>query len=84
VYLSPATNLEHFGSNNDPFSNRQRLNQFRSTNTFGQVMNLYNTNPQEPSSSKNDVFVNINLYLKRDALPTSLGRFNSRTPKAAC
>jgi hypothetical protein len=47
------------------------LQQFRGTQTFGQVTMLHD------SPSSEEVFIDMNLYLKRDALPSSLGRFNS-------
>jgi hypothetical protein len=37
--------------------------------------------PQDASSSENDVFVDINLYLKRDSLPMSIDHFNGRLPQ---
>jgi hypothetical protein len=81
MFLKPATNLEHLGSKDEPFANRQMLNQFCSTNTFGQVMSLYDAKPQDASSNENYVFIDINLYLKRDVLPMSVGHFNSRVPQ---
>jgi hypothetical protein len=50
VYLSPTTNMDHIGSNDGPFANLQMMEQFRSTKTFGQVTNLYDAAPQDPSS----------------------------------
>jgi hypothetical protein len=76
VYLS----LEHLGSKDDQVVNRQMLKQFRLTKTSRQVTNLYDVRPLDRSSNEKDVFIDINLYLKRDVLPTSLGRFNSRAP----
>jgi hypothetical protein len=52
------------------------LKQFQSTNTFGQVMNLYDAKPLDRSSNEKNVCIYINLYIKRGVLPTSLGRFN--------
>jgi hypothetical protein len=81
VYLSPATNLEHVGSRDDQFANQQMLKQFRSTMTFGQVTNLDDMKPRDQSSNEKDVFININVHLKRDALPTSLGHSNYPIPQ---
>jgi hypothetical protein len=83
VYLLTATSLEHLGSNGDPCTNLQMLKQFLSTYTFGKVTHLYTTKPQDPSSSENDIFTGINLYLNRDVLPASLGRFNIRAPQGS-
>jgi hypothetical protein len=55
------------------------LSQFRSSKTFGQVTNLYNKKTED--ADEEDVLLDINLYLKREALPSSLGRFNSRVPE---
>jgi hypothetical protein len=52
------------------------LSQFRPSKTFGQVMNLYNTKTED--ADEEYVLLDINLYLKQEALPSSLGRFNSR------
>jgi hypothetical protein len=50
------------------------LQQFRVTQTFGQVTMLHD------SPSSEEVFIDMHLYLKCNALPISLGRFNSCTP----
>jgi hypothetical protein len=52
--------------------------QFRVTQTFGQVTMLHDSPRSE------EVFIDMNLYLKRDALPISLDRFNSCVPQARC
>jgi hypothetical protein len=80
-YLLPATNLEHLSSKDDAFANLQMLNQFQSTTTFEQVTNMYNVKTCDQSSNEKDVFININLYLGRYSLQTSLGCFNSRVPQ---
>jgi hypothetical protein len=54
------------------------LKQFIATQTFGQVTMLH----YSPSSE--EVFIDMNLYLKREDLPISLGRFNSCAPQAKC
>jgi hypothetical protein len=47
------------------------------------VTNLYDEKPLDCSSIEKDVSICINLYLKRDALPMSIGRFNSRAPQCS-
>jgi hypothetical protein len=56
------------------------LFQFRSKNTFGQVINLYNKKNTADADAKDegDVSIDINLYIKREAFSSSLGRLNSR------
>jgi hypothetical protein len=46
------------------------LQQFRVKQPFGQVTTLHD------SPSSEEVFIYMNLYLKRINLPSSLGRFN--------
>jgi hypothetical protein len=50
--------------------------------TFGQVKNLYNKKKTADADMEDDgdVLLDINLYLKRESLPSSIGRFNSRVP----
>jgi hypothetical protein len=47
-----------------------------------QVMNLYNkkNTADADTEDEGDVLLDINLYLKREALLSSIGRFNSRVP----
>jgi hypothetical protein len=79
VYMAPSAT-----SNDDDCSSimSKMLFQFRSKKTFGQVTNLYNKKKTTDADAEDegDVLLDINLYLKREALPSSLGRFNSRVP----
>jgi hypothetical protein len=71
------TGFDQDKDNQDNFHNKQMLKQFRSCKTFRQVTDLYDTADPEDE----DVFFDMNLHLKRDTLPSSLGRFNSRIPQ---
>jgi hypothetical protein len=77
MYMAPLLT-----SNNDDYSSimSKMLFQFRSKKTFGQVTNLYKKKKTADADAEDegDVLLDINLYLKREALPSSLGRFNSR------
>jgi hypothetical protein len=76
VYMAPSAT-----ANDDDCSSvhSKILTQFRSKKTFGQVMKLYNKKTAD--DDEEDVLLDINLYLKRENLPSSLGRFNSRVPQ---
>jgi hypothetical protein len=77
VYLAPSTGV----TDDDGTSiHSKMLMQFRSSKTFGQVTHLYNSKSQDPLADEDDVLLEINLYLKRDAPPSILGRFISRVP----
>jgi hypothetical protein len=57
------------------------LNQVHSTKTFGQAVSLQDAKPQDSPSIENDVFIDIDLCIKRDVLSTSLVRFKSLAPQ---
>jgi hypothetical protein len=84
MYMAPsATALSATPNNNNCGSIMSKtLVEFRSKKTFGQVTKLYNKNKtgDVDIEDEGDVLLVINLYLKRGALPNSLGRFNSRIP----
>jgi hypothetical protein len=53
------------------------LGRFRSNNTFGQVMKIYNKKKTgDDAEDKGDVLFDIKLYLKIGGLSSCLGRFN--------
>jgi hypothetical protein len=64
------------------FVSTQMLKKFRVSMTFGQVMNLYEAKGQvmQSEDEDDDIIFDINLYLKRDQLPSSLGCFNNSVP----
>jgi hypothetical protein len=66
VYMAPSL------TSNDENCSFIVLFQFRSKKTFGQVMNLYNnkTTADADAEDEGDVLLDINLYLKREALPS--------------
>jgi hypothetical protein len=63
------------------FVSTQMLKHFRASVTFVQVTNIYESQQDARLSDDEDVIFDMNLYLKRYQLPSSLGRFNSRVPR---
>jgi hypothetical protein len=56
----------------------QMLKQFRASITFGQVTKIYESQGARLSDDEDeDIMQDMNLYLKREQLPSSLGHFNS-------
>jgi hypothetical protein len=76
VYMAPSSTI-----NEDDWISihSKMLTQFWSNKTFGQVTNLYNKNTED--ADEEDVLLDINLYLKQEALSSSLRRFSSRVPE---
>jgi hypothetical protein len=64
------------------FISTQMLKQFRASVTFGQVTKTYDSRVARLSDDEEeDVMFDVNLYVKWDQLPSSLGHFNSRIPR---
>jgi hypothetical protein len=73
----PCAGFDQDKDKQDNFHNKKMLKQFDVCKTFGQVMKLYDAADPEDK----DIFFDMNLNLKGDTLPISLGRFNSRIPQ---
>jgi hypothetical protein len=73
----PDAGLDKDKDKQDNSHNKQMLKQFRAWKTFRQVKNLDNMADPEDE----DVLFDMNPNLKREALSSSLGRFNSRIPQ---
>jgi hypothetical protein len=86
VNMAPSGTAPSATSNGDDCSSimSKMLVEFRSKKTFGQVMKLYNKKKTAYAyadvEDEGDVLLDTNLYLKRGALPSSLGRFNIIIP----
>jgi hypothetical protein len=65
------------------FFSTQMLKQFRASVTFGHVTNIHDSQQVARLSDDEDedIMFDMNLYLKRDQLPSSLWRFNNRVPR---
>jgi hypothetical protein len=82
--MGAALNVEVLIINADRnFVSTQMLKQFRASVVFVQVTKIYDSQQVARMSDDEDedVMFDMNLYIKRDRLPSSLGRFNSRAPR---
>jgi hypothetical protein len=83
TYMAPSVTAPSATPNADDCGSTmsKMLVEFRSKKTFEQATKLYNKKTGDVDvEDKGDVILDINLYLKRGALPRSLGQFNIRIP----
>jgi hypothetical protein len=80
--MGAALNVEvHTIDSDTNFISTWMLKQFRASMTFGEMKRIYKSQVAILSDDKDeDVLLDINLYLKRDQLPNSLGYFNISVP----
>jgi hypothetical protein len=76
--MRPCRRVDLIFNDETDSSKQQMLKEFVSVKTYGQVTNVYDHS--RSTDNEDEVKFDINLHLKRDDLPCTIGNLNSRAP----